>query len=68
MGETHTGSKHPLSGADTESYYDLHVVPPGYQPKGKGDCGYLTQYDQANSGRGWGSSALVGNIPMRRKL
>ena len=26
MGELHTGPKHPLSGADPESYFDLHVV------------------------------------------
>ena len=51
MGELHTGPRHPLSGADPESYFDLHMVPPGYQPKGDGDCGCLAQYDQAYSGR-----------------
>ena len=45
MGELHTGSKHPLSDADPESEFDLHVVPSGYQPKGEGDCGYLAQYN-----------------------
>ena len=51
MGELHAGPKHPLSGADPESYVDLHVVPTGHQPKGEGDCGYLAQYNQAYSGR-----------------
>ena len=50
MGELHTGSKHPLSGAENVSYFDLHVVPPGYQPKGEGDSGYLAQNNQAYSG------------------
>ena len=49
MGELHTGQKQPLSGADPEFYFVLHMVPPGYQPKGKGDCGYLAQYSQAYS-------------------
>ena len=30
--------KHLLSDADPESYFNLSVVPPGYQPKGEGDC------------------------------
>ena len=34
------------------------MVPPGYQPKGEGDCGYLEQYNQAYSG-GLVSLALV---------
>ena len=41
MGRLHTEPKHPLSDADPESYFDLHMVPPGYQPKEEGDCGYL---------------------------
>ena len=49
MSEHHTEPKHPLSGADPESYFDLQVVPPGYQPKGEGDCRYLVQYDQPYS-------------------
>ena len=48
MSELHTGPRHPLSGADLESF-DLHMVPHGYQPNGEGDCGYLAQYDQAYS-------------------
>ena len=43
--------KHLLIGADPESYLDLHMVPSGYQPIGKGDCGYLAQYNQAYSWR-----------------
>ena len=50
MGEIHTGPRHSLSGTDPESYFDLHVVPPGYHPKGEGDCGYQVQYHQAYSG------------------
>ena len=61
MGELHTGPKHPLSGADPESYFNLHVVPPGYQPKGEGDCEYLAQYDHTYSGQvGLGS---LGRLP-----
>ena len=41
MGELNTGPNHPLSSADPESYFDLHVIAPGYQPEGKGDCGCL---------------------------
>ena len=51
MGELHSGQRHPLSGADPESYFDLLLVPPGYQPKGEGDCGYLAKYNQAYSGQ-----------------
>ena len=51
MGELHTGPSHPLSGTDPESYFDLHVVPPGYQPKGEDDCRYLAQYNQPYSWR-----------------
>ena len=29
--------KHPLSGSDTETYSNLHVVLPGYQPKEDGN-------------------------------
>ena len=43
--------EHPLSGADPESYFSLHVVAPGYKPKGEGDCGYLAQHNQAYSER-----------------
>ena len=50
MAELHTGPKHPQSGTDPDSYFKLKVVPPGYQPKGDGDCEYLAQYDQAYSG------------------
>ena len=49
MGELHSGPKHPLSGADPEPSFDLNVVPPGYQPKGEGDCGYMAQYNHAYS-------------------
>ena len=65
MGELHTGPKHPLSGADPESYFDLHMIPPGYQPKGEGDCGYLAQYNQAYSGQvglvrhGWSGTPII---------
>ena len=41
MGELYTGSKHPMSGADPESYFDIHMIPPGYKQKGEEDCGYL---------------------------
>ena len=51
MAEFHTGPKHPLSGADPESYFDLHMVPPGYQSNRDSDCGYLAQYNQAYSRR-----------------
>ena len=51
MGELHTGPKHLLNDEDPECYFDLHVVPAGYQPKGEGDCGFLAQYNQAYSGR-----------------
>ena len=49
--ELHTGPRHPLSGADSESYFDLIMVPLVCQPKGEGDCGYLAMYSQAYSGR-----------------
>ena len=51
MGELHDGPKHPLSGADPKSYFDLHVIPSGYQPKGEGDCRYQVQYNQAYAGQ-----------------
>ena len=65
MGELHTGSKHPLSGAEPESYFDLYVVPPGYQPHGEGNYRYLAQYNQAYSGRvGFNS---LGRQPTRER-
>ena len=79
MGELHTEPIHPLGGADHESYFDLHVAPPGYQPKGEGDSGYLAQYGMAYSGRMGlirlgqlptclrDSSALVGNSPLEKE-
>ena len=51
MGELHTVPIQPPSGTDPESYIDLHILPPGYQPKGESDCGYLAQCNQAYSGR-----------------
>ena len=48
-GELHAGPRHPLGCTDPESYFDLHVVPPGYQPTGEDDCGCLAQYTQAYS-------------------
>ena len=50
MGDLHIGPRDPLSGEDRDSFFVLHVVPPGCQPKGEGDCGYLIQYNQAYSG------------------
>ena len=61
MRELHTGPKHPLSSTDPESYFDLLVVPPGYQLKGEGNCGYLDQYNQAYSGRV--GLASLGQLP-----
>ena len=51
MAELHTGPKHSQSSTDPESYLDLHVAHPGYQPKGECDCRYLAQNNQAYSGR-----------------
>ena len=51
MGELNTVPKHPLSGADPESYFDLQVVPPGCQPRGEGNCRYLAQCNPAYSGQ-----------------
>ena len=51
MDELHTGPKHPLCGADPETYFGLQMIPPGCQPKGEGNCRYLAQYYQAYSGR-----------------
>ena len=39
--------RHLLSGADPEYYFDFHVVPPEYQPKGDVDCRNLARYNQA---------------------
>ena len=49
MGELHDGPKHPLRGADPESYFDPHMVPPVCLPKGEGDCRYLAQHKQVHS-------------------
>ena len=61
-GELHTWPKHPLSGTDTEYYYEHHVVLPGYQPKGECDCGYMAQYDQVYSG--WVGLISLGRMPI----
>ena len=47
MGELHTGQKHPLSGADPKSDFDLHVETPRYQPKREGNWGYMAQNNKA---------------------
>ena len=44
------GKRHTVPKTSTESYLNLHVVPPGYQPKGGDDCRYLAHYDEAYSG------------------
>ena len=62
MGELHTGPRHLQSGTDHESYLDLHVVPPEYQPKGEGDCGYLAQYNRVYSG--WVGLIGLGRLPI----
>ena len=67
MDELHTGPKYRLNGTEPDSYFKLHVVPLGYQPKGEGDCWYQAQYRQAYSG-GWGSLALVGCPPVGGEL
>ena len=36
IGELHAVPKHPLSGTDPESYFDIHIVPSAYQPKKRG--------------------------------
>ena len=59
MGELHNGLKHPLSGAVPVSYFDLQVVPAGYQQNGEGDGGYMAQYYPAYS---W----LVGLVSLGR--
>ena len=41
--------RHPLRGTEPASYTNIHVVPPGYQPEGEVDYGYLAQYNQAYS-------------------
>ena len=66
MGDLHTGPKHPLSGADPESYFDLHMVPSGYQ-KERATAG--TQCSRTRlTLRGWGSLALVNSQPRRGRL
>ena len=61
MGELHTGPKHQMSGTETESFFNLQDVPPGYQLKGEGDSGYLAQYNQAYTG--WMRLATIGQLP-----
>ena len=61
MGELHTGPRHPLSGADPESYFGGHMVPPGYQRNGEHDCRYLAQYNQASSR--WVELVSLGRLP-----
>ena len=62
MGELHTGPYHPLCGADPESYFDLHLVPPGYRRKGEGNCMYLAQCNHAYSG--WVELVGLGRLPI----
>ena len=64
MNELHTVPKHPLSGEDHESYFDLHMVPSEYQPKGEGSWHSITRLTPG----GWGSLPLIGCPPRRREL
>ena len=65
MGELHAWPKDPLSCADPETCFDLHAVPPGYQPIGEGDYGYLAQYNQAYFG--WVELVSLDGSPPRRR-
>ena len=61
MGELHSGPRHLLSGVDPESYFNPHVVPPGYRPTGEGDCMYMAQYNQAYFR--WVRLISIGRLP-----
>ena len=62
MGEHHAEAGHTLYGADSKSYFDIHVVPPGCQPKEEGDCWYLALYNQAYSR--WVGLVRLGRLPI----
>ena len=65
MGQLHTGPKHPLSGTDPESYFNLHIVPPGYQPKREGDYEYQALYNQAYSR--WVGLVSISRLPTQER-
>ena len=56
MGELHTGPKHPLSGADPESYFDHHVVPLDTNQKERATEGTWHSIIRPTVGR-WGTLA-----------
>ena len=65
MDELHTGSKHPLSGA--ESYFDLHVVTMYTSQKERVTAGTWRSITRFTQG-GLGSLALAGCPSWREEL
>ena len=62
MVELHAGPKHPLSGADPESYFDLHVLDANQKERlTAGTWHSITRLTLDACG----SLALVGNSPRR---
>ena len=64
MCELHTGPKHPLSGEDTETYFDLDLVPLDTNQKERATAGTWRSISMFNPGRS-GSLALVDCPPGR---
>ena len=52
MSELLAGLRYPLSGADPESYFDLHVVPPDINQKERATAGTLRSIAWLTPG-GW---------------
>ena len=67
MGELHTGTKHPLSGADPESYFDLNVVPLDTSQKERATAGTWRSITRLTPGV-WSLLTLVGSTPRRGEL
>ena len=67
MGELHTGSIHPLSDADPDYVFNLHMVPLDANQKERVNAGTWRSMTRLTPG-GWGLLALDGCPYWRREV
>ena len=67
MGELHTGPKHRQSDADSESYFDLRVVPLDTNQNERATAGIWCNITRLTLS-GWDTLALVGRPPISGEL
>ena len=67
MGELHTAVKYPVIDVYPDSYFSIHMVPPGYNQQERTTADTWHSISRLSPG-GWGSIALGGCPPRRVEL